>query len=201
MTLTTRRFCSLALLLVALVLPRAAHAGKTYGFQMWAATTYVAPLSETDQNVSGVTAAVKASNEMGYEFGAEIRTGLIGLQFDYLHARQDLEHSNAGLLGTADFNPISATLKLHLPTPILELSAGPTVSYINWGELDLRNGSTQKLDAKLGYGLSVGADLPLGRSLAITSGMRWLKADAKPKGGTTYAIEPLITHVGVALRF
>lgn len=195
------RFRCLALVLVSLALPAVAHAGKSYGFQMWAATTYVAPLSQSDQNVNGITAAVKASNEMGYEFGAEFRTGLIGLQFDYLHAKQDLEHDNAGLLGTAEFNPISATLKLHLPTPILELSAGPTVSYINWGDLDLRNGGTQKLDAKIGYGLTVGADLPLGRSLAITSGMRWLKANAKPDGGNELAIDPLITHVGVALRF
>lgn len=195
------RFRHLALVLALLALPSAARAGKTYGFQMWAATTYVAPLSQTDQNVNGITAAVRASNEMGYEFGAELRSGLIGLQFDYLHAKQDLEHDNAGLLGTAEFNPVSATLKLHLPTPILELSAGPTVSYINWGDLDLRNGGTQKLDAKLGYGITVGADLPLGRSLAITSGMRWLKADAKPDGGNDIAIDPLITKVGVALRF
>ena len=200
MTALPRMRCA-TLLLALIALPTAAHAGKTYGFQLWAATTYIAPLSETNQNIGGVTAAVKASNEMGYAFGGEFRSGLIGLAFDYLHARQDLEHANAGLLGTAEFNPISATLKLHLPTPVLELSAGPTVAYVNWGDLDLRNGTKQKLDAKLGYGFSVGADLPLGRSFAITSGMRWLKVDAKPESGPEVAVDPLITHVGVAVRF
>ena len=200
MTASPRIRCA-TLLLALIALPSAAHAGKTYGLQLWAATTYIAPLSETNQNIGGVTAAVKASNEMGYAFGGEFRSGLIGLAFDYLHARQDLEHANAGLLGSAEFNPISATLKLHLPTPVLELSAGPTVAYVNWGDLDLRNGTKQKLDAKLGYGFSVGADLPLGRSFAITSGMRWLKVDAKPESGPEVAVDPLITHVGVAVRF
>src|SRR5258708_29630299 len=88
-------------------------AASSWGFKLWAATTYVAPLSETDQNVGGVTAAVKASNEMGYEFGGEFRSGLIGFAFDYLHARQDLQRDNVGLLGTTDFNPISASLLLH----------------------------------------------------------------------------------------
>lgn len=172
-----------------------------WGFKMWAATTYVAPLSESNQNISGVTATVKASDEMGYQFGAEFRSGAIGLAFDYLHARQDLEQTNAGLLGSADFNPISATLYLHLPMPILELYAGPTVSYVNWGELDLKAGGSQKLDAKLGYGVSVGADLALKKALALTGGVRWLKLEAEPKGIKPIAVDPLVSHVGLALRF
>lgn len=199
MTVSPRN-CCLALLLASLALPTAAHAGKTYGFQLFAATTYVSPLSEGDQNVSGVTAAVKASNEMGYAFGLEFRSNALGLQLDYLHAKHDIEHDNAGLLGTAAFNPISATLRLHLPTPAVELSVGPTISYINWGDLDLRDGTSKKLDAKLGYGLSVNADVPLGKSLAIIGGMRWLKANAKAEGGNDFAIDPLISHVGVAMR-
>ncbi len=191
-----------ACLMLAMLTAAPALAGnKPWGFQMWAATTYVAPLSETDQNISGVNAAIKASNEMGYQFGVEFRSGAIGLALDYLHARHDIQRSNAGLLGAADFNPISGTLALHLPLPLLELSAGPTVSYVNWGDLDLVNGSKQSIDAKLGYGISVGADLPLGRSLAVTGGMRWLKLKAEPDGGTAVEVDPLITRIGMALRF
>ncbi len=177
-----------------------AHAG-TWGFKMWAATTYVAPLSESQQNVGGVTAAVKASNEMGYQFGAEFRGGYFGFAFDYMHAREDLQHADAGLLGTAAFEPISASMYLHLPTPMLELYLGPTASYVNWGELDLNGGGTQKLDPKLGYGISVGADFPLAPSFAVVGGMRWLKLEAKPKGGAVIAVDPLISHIGLALRF
>ena len=172
-----------------------------WGFKMWAATTYIAPLAETDQNPGGVTAAVRASNEMGYAFGAELRGGLFGLGLDYLHARQDLQQNNAGLVGTTDFNPVSATLYLHLPTPLVELAAGPTVSYVNWGDLALRTGGTQKLDPKLGYGVSVSGDVAIARALAVTVGMRWLKLEAKPSGGSTIAVDPLVSHLGLALRF
>ena len=172
-----------------------------WGFKAWAATTYVAPLSESQQTVGGITAAVKASNEMGYQFGAEFRSGLFGFAFDYLHARQDLVRDDTALLGTAAFEPISATLYLHLPTPLLELYAGPSVSYVNWGELDLNGGGTQKLDAKLGYGISAGADLALAHSIAVVGGVRWLKLEAKPKGSPAIAVDPLISHVGLALRF
>lgn len=201
MHLNFRRLAIVITALLPLASATPAHAGKTWGFQMWAATTYVAPLSETDQNVGGITSAIKASNEMGYQFGGEFRSGLIGLAFDYLHARHDIERSNSGLLGAADFNPISATLALHLPTPGLELSAGPTVSYVNWGDLDLSTGGKQTIDANLGYGISVGADLPMGRSLAISGGMRWLKLKAEPNGGAAVTVDPLITRIGLALRF
>lgn len=195
-----RLLCA-GLMLMTLASTPALAGSRPWGFQMWAATTYVAPLSETDQNLGGVRAAIKASNEMGYQFGAEFRSGLFGLAFDYLHARHDIEQSNTGLLGAADFKPISVTLNLHLPTPLVELSAGPTVSYVNWGDLDLTNGNRQQIDAKLGYGLSVGADLPLGRAFAVTGGMRWLKLKAEPKGGNAIEVDPLITRVGIALRF
>jgi hypothetical protein len=190
----------LAVLLIAGV-PGSALAEKTWGFKMWAATTYIAPLSEEQQDIGGVTAAVKGSNEMGYEFGGEFRSGTLGLAIDYLHANQDLQHANAGFLGTAEFNPISASLMLHLPMPVIELSAGPTLSYVNWGDLQLKNGSTQPLNAKLGYGLSVGGDVPFGKALAFTGGMRWMRLQAEPTGGNAIAVNPFESHLGLALRF
>ena len=190
------------LAVLALTLPSIAHAGKGYGTQFWAATTYVAPLSE--RSADGVSNALKASSEMGYQFGVEFRSGFLGVALDYLHATPKFKSSTTGTLGTADFNPISATLQLHLPLPLLDLYAGPTVSYVNWGDLEVSGTSVKsKVDAKLGYGFSVGADLPLGHTLALTSGARWLKLDAKANAATlgTVAVDPLITHLGIALRF
>ena len=61
---------------------------------------------------------------------------------------------------------------------------------------------TAKVDAKLGYGFTVGGDLPLGHTLALTSGVRWLKLDATSKAlPTTVAVDPLIARLGIALRF
>lgn len=196
-----RSICTLGALAATALFAVSPAAAGGWGFKLMAATTYVAPLSENQQNVGGVASAVRASNEMGYQFGAEFRTGFIGIAFDYLHARQDIEHANAGLLGAADFNPISATLFLHVPTPVIELYVGPTASYVNWGDLDLSTGGTQKLDAKYGYGISVGGDLAIARAVAVVGGLRWLKLDAEPKGGNTIAVDPLISHIGFALRF
>lgn len=189
---------------LGLLLSGAAHApalASGWSFKLFAATSYVAPLAQTDQNLGGVTAAIKASNEMGYAFGTELRAGYFGLGLDYLHARQDLEQNNAGLLGTTDFNPISATLYLHVPTPLVELYAGPTLTYVNWGDLTLGTGGAQQMDAKFGSGISVGGDFAIAKALALTAGMRWLKLEAKPKGGNAIAVDPLVSHIGLALRF
>src|SRR5580765_5787653 len=130
----TARVAALAALIAACV-PAPALAGASSGsMKVWAATSYIAPLSESDRNVGGVTAAVTGSNAMGYEFGVEFRKGSMGFAFDYLHSRQELQHATAGFLGSADFNPISAALMLHLPTPVLDLAAGVTASYVNWGD-------------------------------------------------------------------
>jgi hypothetical protein len=197
----TARVAALAALLVACV-PALALAGASSGsMKVWAATSYIAPLSESDRNVGGVTAAVTGSNAMGYEFGIEFRKGSMGFAFDYLHSRQELQHATAGFLGSADFNPISASLMLHLPTPVLDLAAGVTASYVNWGDLTLQNGTTRPLDAKLGYGFTVSGDFALSKALALTGGMRWMKLQADPPGVGTVTMDPLVSHVGLALRF
>ena len=194
-----------AILLLTALLTAAvpAQASKGYGTQFWAATTYVTPLSESQYSASGVTQALKASSEMGYQFGVEFRSGFIGLAFDYLQAKHTFDANTLAL--DATFNPISGTLQLHLPLPVLDLYAGPTVSYVNWGDLKGQlNGTAQtaKVDAKLGYGFTVGGDLPLGHTLALTSGVRWLKLDATSKAlPTTVAVDPLIARLGIALRF
>ena len=197
----TARIAAFTVLLTGGIAGSALAGGSSWGFKMWAATSYVAPLSESDRNVGGVTAAVKGSNEVGYEFGAEFRKRALGFAFDYVHARQELQHASAGFLGTADFDPISASLVLHLPMPVLELYAGITGTYVNWGDLELRNGRKQPLDAKLGWGLSFGGDFALTKAVALTGGMRWMKLQAEPAGVGTINVDPLVSHLGLALRF
>jgi hypothetical protein len=197
----TARVAALATLIAACVPAPAIAGGSSGAMKLWAATSYIAPLSESDRNVDGVTAAVKGSNAMGYEFGVEFRKGSTGFAFDYLHSRQELQHASAGFLGSADFNPISASLLLHLPTPVLDLALGVTASYVNWGDLQLSNGTTRPLDARLGYGFTVAGDFALSRSLALTGGMRWLKLQADPPGVGTVTVDPLVSHLGLALRF
>lgn len=194
-------------LLVAAALSLAASAAiaqdasklKVYGM-----LAYVSPLSETDQDVNGVTDAVKASSEFGYSFGLEFRlTSLLGLEFDYLYAKHDVEHDTAGLLGETTFQPISGTVNLHVPIGNLDLYAGPTAAYVNWGDLELPSGGGKvEIDPEFGYGVSAGADLTITPQIAATGGLRWLNVQAQPDGGgDALDVHPLFARAGLAIRF
>ena len=186
--------------LAAIVAPTLVHAAGS-GSRFWLAMSYVSPLSESDQTIGGVTEAVKASDEMGWQFGAEFRSGMLGLALDYMKSKHDLSAATAGLLGNTEFSPISASLHFHAPGPRLDLYGGPTLSWVNWSDLELSSGGSQKLDATLGYGLTVGADLPLSTGLAVGGSLRWLRLDAKADGAGEVAVDPLITNLSLSFRF
>ena len=93
-----------ALALAAVLSPAVAGAGT----KVYAMLAYVSPLSESDQDFGGVTEAVKASSEMGYNFGLEFRMGtMLGIELDYLYAKHDVEADVIGVLGEVAFQPIS----------------------------------------------------------------------------------------------
>ena len=171
-------------------------------FKIYAMAAYVAPLSESNQNVGGVTDAVKASKEFGYNFGVEFRTGsLLGIELDYLYAEEDVESDAAGVLGETTFQPISATLNFHLPVPTLDLYGGPTVAYVNWGDMKVPSSPDVKIDAETAFGLSAGADLAIVPGFAVTGGLRWLSLKANPEGGSSVDVNPLFARVGIAAKF
>ena len=199
------RLVPLAVATLALAFCQTAFAGDTNSkSKIYGTLAYVSPLAETDQNISGVTDAVKASSEFGFNLGLEFRTTiLLGIELDYLYARHDLEHDTAGLLGETTFQPISGTLNLHVPLGNLDLYAGPTVAYVNWGDLKLPSGGgTVEIDAEFGYGISAGIDLEVLPSLAVTGGLRWLRLEAQPEGSSdALDVNPLFARVGVAAKF
>lgn len=195
-----RKFCITLIALAALATPALAHAGNS-GSRTWFAMAYVSPLAESDQSIGGVTDAVKASDEVGWQVGAEFRGGMLGFALDYLKSKHDFSAATAGVLGSTDFSPISASLLAHLPTPMLDFYGGPTLSWVNWGELKLSDGTQQSLDASLGYGITVGADLPLSAKLAVGGSLRWLRLDAAASGVGDVAVDPLISNLSLSLRF
>lgn len=191
----------IALAAVAAVLPAPAAASQ---FKVYGMLAYVSPLSESDQDVGGVTEAVKASSEFGYNFGVEFRAGtLLGIEFDYLYARHDVEGDTAGLLGETTFQPISGTLNLHFPVAGFDLYGGPTAAYVNWGDLEAPSGGADlEIDPEFAIGLSAGLDLQLAPGIAATGGLRWLNLKAEPAdGGEALDVNPLFARFGVALRF
>ena len=198
-----KRFVLLAVTAIAVVASPPAHAEgsklKVYGM-----LAYVSPLAQTDQNINGVTDAVKASDEFGYSFGLEFRANpLLGVELDYLYAKHDVTHHTAGLLGETAFQPISGTLNLHFPLGNLDVYGGPTVAYVNWGDLKPASGATTvKIDPEFGYGLSAGVDFAISPKLGIMGGLRWLNVQAQPDGNATALdVNPLFARVGLAAKF
>ena len=171
---------------------------KLYGM-----LAYVAPLAESDQTINGVTDAVKASSEIGYNFGLEFRVApAIGLEFDYLYAKEELSADNAGLLGETTFQPISGTLNLHIPLGMLDAYGGLTAAYVNWGDLKTpAPGGDIKVDPEFAYGISGGLDVNLTPNLAATGGLRWLNLQAQPDGADAVDVNPLFTRIGLAWKF
>lgn len=196
----------LALLATALLTLAGAHSALADGskFKIYGMLAYVSPLSESDQDIGGVTDAVKASSELGYNVGVEFRAGaLLGIEFDYLYAKHELEGDNAGLLGETTFQPISATLNLHFPVGTLDVYGGPTAAYVNWGDLEVPSGPDNiEIDPQFAIGVSAGLDVNILPNVAATGGLRWLNVKAEPaEGGESLDVNPLFARFGVALRF
>jgi len=178
--------------------------------KIYAMLAYVSPLAESDQTIGGVTDAVKASSEFGYNFGLEFRTGsLIGIELDYLYAQEDIEHDTAGLLGETTFQPISGTINFHVPLGVIDLYGGPTAAYVNWGDLEVSGAGSQlpsgggsiEIESDFAFGVSAGADLAIGPRFAATGGLRWLSVEAEAEGGDATAVDPLFARIGIALLF
>lgn len=166
-------------------------AEKDYDWKILAAAVWVSPLS--DEEVSGET--IELSDEVGYELGLEWRaTGLLGFEIDYLDVSQDVEESGT-VVGEVDMNPISLSANFHLiQGKTIDLWIAPTASYILW------DADSEKVDDEFTYGASAGLDIGLGKSFAITGGLRWLDAAAEGEGGEV-GVDPLFLRAGVALRF
>jgi len=86
--------------------------------------------------------------------------------------------------------------------PKFDLYGGPTVAYVNWGDLEVPSSPNVKLEAQTAIGLSAGGDFDIAPGIAITGGLRWLNAKAKPEaGGSELDVNPLFARVGIAAKF
>ena len=129
---------------------------------------------------------------------------MLGIELDYLYAKQEIEHETAGLLGETTFQPISATANFHFPIGMLELYGGPTAAYVNWGDLEAPSGGgSVELDPEFAFGLSAGVDIGITKNLAATGGLRWLNVSAQPAegDGEELDVNPLFARFGIAARY
>jgi len=197
------------LVVIAMFASAAPAQAQEVKFKIFGAAAYVSPLSNDNVTIGSVEDSIEASNQAGWDFGFEWRMSpMFGLEVDYMDADQDIDFGGHKIADTK-LQPLSATLNFHLVhTKVVDFYLGPTFSYVNWGDINF-NQEGQDLSGELGvpadkesaWGASVGIDIGLGKSFAIVGGVRYIKLDLTPKDSEGIAIDPLISRLGVALRF
>ncbi len=171
-------------------------------FKLFGAASYVSPLSDEDVDFGTVRESVQAANDLGWEFGFEIRANkLIGIEVSYLNVTQDIE-VDGDAIGDVDLTPWNGSLNFHiLPTKVVDFWVGPSVAYVDWGNVNTDSGPTIETDNEFAYGASLGIDIGLGEAVAITGGLRWLKLDLPLEDLSDVGVDPLFARVGIAFRF
>ena len=197
---------SLRRLAIIAVVPVVAALQPTFAqdnhFKIFGAASYVSPLSDEDVDFGTVRESVQAANDLGWEFGFEWRANkLIGLEASYLNVTQDVE-VDGDTIGDVDLTPWNASLNFHiLPTKVVDFWVGPSVAYVKWSNVNTDSGPVIETDDEFAYGASLGIDIGLGETVAITGGLRWLKMDLPLEDLSDVGVDPLFARVGLALRF
>jgi outer membrane protein W len=169
-----------------------------YDWKFFVGGAYIMPLS--DSEIDGDT--VEASSEFGLELGVEWKfSDRFGFEFAYTDATQDVEVSGTAF-GEIDFNPMNLTFNFHLiDRNAFNWYLGPTVSMIDWGDLEVPGFGSESIESETGYGVSTGIAIGLGQTFAIQFGARYIQASAEDSFGDEVDVDPLFASVGVAFRF
>ena len=195
-----KKYAWLIVAIVALIAisPASAQSNK---FKVYLAYNYVSPNGSESVSEDGVTETLEAADEAGYSLGFEWRLGKwAGLEFDYLRSDHDIDLGGVTVAETT-MNPLSASFNFHLVhTKVLDFYFGPTLSYVNWDDVETTDGETLSTDSEFGYGAQVGLDISLIKSVAIVTGLRYTKL-AISADGEDVDVDPLFAKVGVAFRW
>jgi len=203
MTLMRKLLFSILVLAVVAAVGAAPAQAQGNKFKIYAAAVNVAPLGSEDIEVEDVIDSVEASSEVGWEIGFEWRFGKwAGLQLDYLQADHDVEFGGVPV-ATTGMAPLSASFNFHvIHSKYLDLYVGPTVSYVDWDNIDDVDGEDSiGADSEFAYGAQVGLDISVAKSVAIVTGVRYTKLDITPDGEDGLSVDPLYAKAGIAFRW
>ena len=178
-----------------------AQDGSSYDFKLFGGAAYVTPLS--DSSLSGIASSVEASSEVGWEIGGEWKASdRLGIELAYFDATHDVE-ADGTAIGEISLRPWNFSLNFHLVDgDRISWWVGPTVSYIDWSEVELNGGGSLDVDSQTTFGASTGMSIGLGESFAFQAGLRWLDASVdSPVLPDEVDVDPLFASVGIAFRF
>ena len=178
-----------------------ALADDTPKFKIFGGASYVSPMSEEEVDIGVVRDSVRASDDLGWTVGFEARFNrFVGLEMDYVNATNDVEFGGA-VIGQVEMQPLSATLDFHVvPAGVVDFYLGPTVSYFIWTDATLDPVGDLHTENEWAYGASLGLEVG-GERIAFLGGLRWLSVDFKSDVPGNFAVDPLFSRVGLAIRF
>ena len=168
---------------------------------------WVSPLTDEDIDFEAVQDAVQGSDDFGFEAGYEFRFNkLVGLEGSYLIGSNEFELEEVDTeLGTVDQQAVTAALNFHiLPTKVFDLWIAPVASWYTFGDFDFDDAIDSEdveLDSDWGYGAQVGFDIGLGKTVAITGGVRYVKVDIAGEDLDGVGFDPVIARLGLAFRW
>lgn len=192
-----KRLALIALGAATLAAGNARAAEADYNFKIFVGAAYVTPLS--DSTFDGET--VEAASAVGYEIGGEWKPfDRWGFELSYIDSTSDVDVDGT-TVGEVGIQPLNLTLNWHVINgQHVNWYVGPTVSFINWGDLEFDGGGSQSIDSETTFGISTGLDLAFGKHLALVGGLRWLDASAESEGDAV-SVDPLYLRLGLAWRF
>lgn len=189
------------------ILAAAPAMAQDHSFRVFVTANWVSPNEDDEITIDSVTEAVQSSDDFGYEAGFEWRMNkIVGLEGSYMMGSNDFELSDLNTdLGSLDQNAVTAALNFHiLPTKFFDLWIAPCVSWYNYdfNLNDSISSDNPSLDSQWGYGAQVGLDIGLGKLIAITGGVRYIKIDiAGDDLDENVSFDPIIARAGIAFRF
>ena len=179
--------------MLALLIAGSSVQAADYKWKVLAAFSYVSPMTDSTNSVGDV---IEAASSTGWEIGGEWKPGRVfGVELDYLNVTSDIE-VNGVVASEADINPLNLSGNFHLfPDKAIDLWVGPTVAFVGF---DVPG---QEFDDELTFGAVAGLEFAIGKSFAITTGVRWLDLSAEDEFGNGLDIDPFFLRVGAAFRF
>jgi hypothetical protein len=170
---------------------------------------WVSPLASNDIDFGAVQDAVQGTDDFGFEAGYEYRfSDLVGLEGSYLIGSNDFDLQTADTkLGTVDQQAVTAALNFHvLGKKRFDFWFAPLVSWYAFGDFDVDDAIDSEnvdLNTEWGYGAGVGFEAGLGskQTVAITTGIRYVKVELQGEDISGIDFDPIIARVGLAFRW
>lgn len=201
------RVRTVTLALAVVVFAAAPALAQEHKHKAFITAAWVSPLGTDDIDFESVQDAVQGSDDFGFEAGYEYRANkLIGIEGSYLIGSNDFELEDADTnLGSVDQQAVTAALNFHiLPTKIFDLWIAPIVSWYAFGDFefdDAIDSEDVELNTEWGYGGQVGFDIGLGKTVAITGGVRYVKVELAGEDISGVDFDPIIARLGLAFRW